>query len=195
MAEQRVTVDGQTYLLEPPFLLIATQNPVDHDGTFPLPEAQLDRFLVRLSLGYPSAEEEARVLDLLRQSHPIDQLQPVATAAEILACQQAVREVYVDPKVRDYIVALVRNTRDHLDVALGGSPRASLALYRGAQALAAIRGNEFVLPDDVKKLAQAVLAHRMILKPESRLRRMTAAQVVEDVVKQTSVPTLSKSGA
>jgi len=194
MAERRVTVDGQTYLLEPPFLLIATQNPVDHDGTFPLPEAQLDRFLVRLSLGYPSAEEEGRVLDLLRQSHPIDGLQPVASADEILACQQAVREVYVDPKVRDYMVALVRNTREHMDVALGGSPRASLALYRGAQALAAIRGNEFVLPDDVKKLAQAVLAHRMILKPESRLRRITAAQVVEDVVKQTSVPTLSKTG-
>jgi MoxR-like ATPase len=195
MQEAEVTVAGTHRPLGRPFHVLATQNPIEQEGTYPLPEAQLDRFLVRLSLGYPSAEEEARVLDLLRQSHPIDQLQPVATAAEILACQQAVREVYVDPKVRDYIVALVRNTRDHLDVALGGSPRASLALYRGAQALAAIRGNEFVLPDDVKKLAQAVLAHRMILKPESRLRRMTAAQVVEDVVKQTSVPTLSKSGA
>jgi MoxR-like ATPase len=195
MAERRVTVDGQTYALEPPFLVIATQNPVDHEGTFPLPEAQLDRFLVRLSLGYPSAEEETRMLDLLRQAHPIDSLAAVVSADEVLACQRAIREVYVDPKVRDYIVALVRNTREHEDIALGGSPRASMALFRSAQAVAAVRGNEFVLPDDVKRMAPAVLAHRLIVRPESRLRKVTATAVVQQILTETPVPTLSRNGA
>lgn len=195
MAERRVTVDGQTYALEPPFLVIATQNPVDHEGTFPLPEAQLDRFLVRLSLGYPSAEEETKMLDLLRQAHPIDSLAAVVSADEVLACQRAIREVYVDPKVRDYIVALVRNTREHEDVALGGSPRASMALFRSAQAVAAVRGNDFVLPDDVKRMAPAVLAHRLIVRPESRLRKVTATAVVQQILTETPVPSLSRSGA
>lgn len=195
MAERRVTVDGQTYALEPPFLVIATQNPVDHEGTFPLPEAQLDRFLVRLSLGYPSAEEETKMLDLLRQAHPIDSLGAVVSADEVLACQRAIREVYVDPKVRDYIVALVRNTREHEDIALGGSPRASMALFRSAQAVAAIRGNDFVLPDDVKRMAPAVLAHRLIVRPESRLRKVTATAVVQQILTETPVPTLSRTGA
>jgi MoxR-like ATPase len=194
MAERRVTVDGQTYALEPPFLVIATQNPVDHEGTFPLPEAQLDRFLVRLSLGYPSAEEETKMLDLLRQAHPIDSLGAVVSADEVLACQRAIREVYVDPKVRDYIVALVRNTREHEDVALGGSPRASMALFRSAQAVAAVRGNEFVLPDDVKRMAPAVLAHRLIVRPESRLRKVTATAVVQQILTETPVPALSRNG-
>jgi len=194
MAERRVTVDGQTYALEPPFLVIATQNPVDHEGTFPLPEAQLDRFLVRLSLGYPSAEEETKMLDLLRQAHPIDSLGAVVSADEVLACQRAIREVYVDPKVRDYIVALVRNTREHEDVALGGSPRASMALFRSAQAVAAVRGNEFVLPDDVKRMAPAVLAHRLIIRPESRLRKVTATAVVQQILTETPVPALSRNG-
>ncbi|MFN7806257.1 MAG: AAA family ATPase [Planctomycetaceae bacterium] len=195
MAERRVTVDGQTYALEPPFLVIATQNPVDHEGTFPLPEAQLDRFLVRLSLGYPSAEEETKMLDLLRQAHPIDSLGAVVSADEVLACQRAIREVYVDPKVRDYIVALVRNTREHEDIALGGSPRASMALFRSAQAVAAIRGNDFVLPDDVKRMAPAVLAHRLIVRPESRLRKVTAMAVVQQILTETPVPSLSRTGA
>ncbi|MFN6107411.1 MAG: AAA family ATPase [Planctomycetaceae bacterium] len=194
MAERRVTVDGQTYALEPPFLVIATQNPVDHEGTFPLPEAQLDRFLVRLSLGYPSAEEEAKMLDLLRQGHPIDSLGAVVSAAEVLASQRAIREVYVDPKVRDYIVALVRNTREHEDIALGGSPRASMALFRSAQAVAAVRGNDFVLPDDVKRMAPAVLAHRLIIRPESRLRKVTSAAVVQQILTETPVPALSRTG-
>ena len=133
MAERRVTVDGETYVLEPPFLVIATQNPIDHEGTFPLPEAQLDRFLVRLSLGYPSKEEEGKMLELLRHEHPIEKLEAVVSAADVIACQQAVREVFVDPKVRDYIVELVRNTRQHDDLALGGSPRASIALCRAAR--------------------------------------------------------------
>ena len=195
MAERRVTVDGQTYALEPPFLVIATQNPVDHEGTFPLPEAQLDRFLVRLSLGYPSAEEETKMLDLLRQAHPIDSLGAVVSADEVLACQRAIREVYVDPKVRDYIVALVRNTREHEDIALGGSPRASMALFRSAQAVAAVRGNDFVLPDDVKRMAPAVLAHRLIVRPESRLRKVTATAVVQQILTETPVPSLSRTGA
>ena len=191
MAERRVTVDGQTYLLEPPFLDIATQNPIDHEGTFPLPEAQLDRFLVRLSLGYPSEEEEGKMLELLRREHPIDTLEPVVSAEDVVACQQSVREVYVDPKVRDYIVEIVRNSREHDDVALGGSPRASIALYRASQALAAVRGHDFVLPDDVKRMAPAVLGHRLIVRPESRLRKVTSAAIVTEILTETSVPTLN----
>jgi MoxR-like ATPase len=191
MAERRVTVDGETYVLEPPFLVIATQNPIDHEGTFPLPEAQLDRFLVRLSLGYPSKEEEGKMLELLRHEHPIDKLEAVVSAADVIACQQAVREVYVDPKVRDYIVEVVVNTREHDDLALGGSPRASIALCRASQALAAIRGHDFVLPDDVKRMAAPVLCHRLILRPESRLRKVTSVNVVNEVLAETSVPTLS----
>src|SRR5262245_6950576 len=135
MAERRVSADGNTYALKPPFLVIATQNPIDHEGTFPLPEAQLDRFLIRLSLGYPSLEEEARMLQRLQKSHPIDDLNPVATAAEVLACQEAVREVHIDDKVRKYVLEMVHATRRHEDVALGGSPRASIALFRTAQAV------------------------------------------------------------
>lgn len=188
MAEGRVSVDGQTYTLEPPFLVIATQNPIDHEGTFPLPEAQLDRFLVRLSLGYPNQEDESRMLERLQRGHPIDRLAAVVSAEDVLACQAAVREVYVDEKIRNYILAIVRGTREHESVLLGGSPRASIALFRTAQALAAIRGNTFVLPDDVKRMAAAVLTHRIILRPESRLRRITAASVVEEVIAETAVP-------
>ena len=194
MAERRVSVDGETYLLERPFLVIATQNPVDQEGTFPLPEAQLDRFLVRLSLGYPGREQEADMLDRLQKGHPIDQLEPVVTAEDIVACQQACREVSVDPKVRNYILDLIHATRSHEDILLGGSPRASIALFRSAQSLAAIRGNQFVLPDDVKRVAPAVLAHRVIVKPESRLRRITANSVVEEILNEVSVPTM-KAGA
>jgi MoxR-like ATPase len=194
MAERHVTVDGETYALERPFLVIATQNPVDHEGTFPLPEAQLDRFLVRLSLGYPGQEEEGKMLELLRREHPIESLEAVVSAEEMVASQQAVREVYVDAKVRDYIVEIVRRTRAHDDIALGGSPRASMALYRSSQAVAAIRGNDFVMPDDVKRMAPAVLGHRLIVRPESRLRKVTSAAVVTEILAETSVPTLS-SGA
>ncbi|MHC4875800.1 MAG: AAA family ATPase [Planctomycetota bacterium] len=194
MAERRVSVDGETYLLERPFLVIATQNPVDQEGTFPLPEAQLDRFLVRLSLGYPGREQEADMLDRLQKEHPIEELKPVVTAEDIVACQQACREVAVDPKVRNYILDLVHATRSHDDILLGGSPRASIALFRSAQSLAAIRGNQFVLPDDVKRVAPAVLAHRVIVKPESRLRRVTPNSVVDEILNEVSVPTM-KGGA
>ncbi len=196
MAERRVTVDGQTYNLKPPFFVIATQNPVDHEGTFPLPEAQLDRFLVRLSLGYPSMEEEGKMLERLQHAHPIDDLGPVVAAADMLACQQAVREVYVDEKVRRYLLEIVQATRQHADVALGGSPRASIALFRTGQALAAVAGRDFVLPDDIKRMALPVLGHRLILKPESRLRRMSVAAVIHNILSEVSVPALkTRAGA
>jgi MoxR-like ATPase len=195
MAERRVTVDGQTYNLKPPFLVIATQNPVDHEGTFPLPEAQLDRFLIRLSIGYPGIEEEGKMLQRLQKGHPIDVIGPVATAAELIAAQDAVREVFVDDKVRKYVLDLVHATRQHEDVALGGSPRASIALFRTAQALAAVHGRNYVLPDDVKKMAHPVLGHRMILKPESRLRKLTPAAVLNEILLDVSVPMLRQADA
>jgi MoxR-like ATPase len=188
MAERRVTVDGQTYTLKPPFLVIATQNPVDHEGTFPLPEAQLDRFLIRLSLGYPSLEEEGKMLLRLQHGHPIDDLPAVVTADQVLACQEAVRDIHLDDKVRRYILEIVQGTREHDDVLLGGSPRASIALFRTAQALAALQGRNFVLPDDVKRMVQPVLAHRLILRPESRLRKLTPSALLHDIVSEVRVP-------
>jgi MoxR-like ATPase len=189
MAERRVSVDGTTFDLTPPFLLIATQNPVDHEGTFPLPEAQLDRFLVRLNLGYPTAEEEASMLGRLQLRHPINEIQNVVEAEEIIQCQQVVRSIRVDDKLGRYIVELIHTTREHHDVLLGGSPRASLALYRASQAIAAIRGHDFVTPDDIKRLAPAILCHRIILKPESRLRKVTSRAVVDELLETVPVPT------
>ena len=194
MAEGRVTVDGTTYDLKPPFMVLATQNPIDHEGTFPLPEAQLDRFLIRLSLGYPNADEESKMLERLQRGHPIEDLSAVVSAAEIVACQKAVREIYVDDLVRKYALDIVRDTREHDDVQLGGSPRASIALFRSSQALAAIRGRAFVLPDDIKRMAPAVLGHRLILKPESRLRKRTAAHVVDEILGEIPVPVATSEG-
>lgn len=190
MAERSVTVDGTTHRLHPPFLVIATQNPVDHEGTFSLPEAQLDRFLMKFSLGYPNVDEELRMLDLLQREHPVSTLKPVVGAEELVACQQAVREVHVDDKVRRYLLQIVHDTRGHEELSLGASPRATLALFRAAQAMAALRGRGFVLPDDVKRVAGPVLTHRLILKPESRLRKVTAAKVIDEVVAEIAVPTL-----
>lgn len=195
MGERRVTVDGQTYVLKPPFLVIATQNPVDQEGTFPLPEAQLDRFLIRLSLGYPSLEEEGKMLTRLQKGHPIDDLKPVVSAEDVMACQEAIREIHVDEKVKKYVLEIVHSSRDHEDILLGGSPRASIALFRTAQALAAVNGRDFVLPDDVKKMAHPVLAHRLILKPESRLRKRTPTAVVTDLVADAKVPITDKQKA
>jgi MoxR-like ATPase len=195
MAERRVSADGQTYVLKPPFLVIATQNPVDQEGTFPLPEAQLDRFLVRLSLGYPSMDEEAKMLTRLQKGHPIDDLKPVVAADDVLACQEAIRSVHVDEKVTRYVLEIVHASRGHEDVLLGGSPRASIALFRTAQALAAIAGRDFATPDDVKKTAQPVLAHRLILKPESRLRKRTAGAVVRELVGDAKVPLTDRQRA
>ncbi|HEV3438676.1 MAG TPA: MoxR family ATPase [Gemmata sp.] len=195
MGERRVSADGQTYVLKPPFLVIATQNPVDQEGTFPLPEAQLDRFLVRLSLGYPSLEEEGKMLTRLQMGHPIDDLKAVVSAEDVLACQEAIREIHVDDKVKRYILEIVHASRQHEDVMLGGSPRASIALFRTAQALAAVTGRDFALPDDVKKMAHPILAHRLILKPESRLRKRNASAVVKDLVEDAKVPITDKQKA
>ncbi len=190
MGEGRVTVDGVTRPLTPPFLVIATQNPVDHEGTFPLPEAQLDRFLMKFSLGYPTMEEETKMLGLLQHGHPVDQLKPVVTAEQLVTCQKEVREVYVDPKIQNYILQIVHNSRTDDDLSLGGSPRASIALFRTSQAVAAIRGRNFVQPDDIKMVAPAVMNHRVILKPESRLRKVTPEHVVSEIIADIAVPTL-----
>jgi MoxR-like ATPase len=193
MAERRVTVDGVTHELAPPFLVVATQNPIDHEGTFPLPEAQLDRFLMRFSLGYPSLDEELKMLEMLQRRHPIDDVQPVVSAEELVAAQRAVREVHVDEKVRRYLTQIVHQTRSCEDLGLGASPRATIALFRCAQALAAVSGRNYVLPDDVKKIAAPVLTHRVIVRPESRLRKMTAAAIVEDLIEDVPVPMLSNA--
>ena len=193
MAEARVTVDGNTHALQPPFVVIATQNPVDHEGTFPLPEAQLDRFMMRFSLGYPSMQEELRMLEMLQHSHPVDQLKPVAEANEVAAAQQIIRMVHVDPRVREYLLQIISQTRQHADLALGGSPRATIALFRCSQAMAAIRGRDYVLPDDIKKIIAPVMNHRLIVRPESRLRKITGEKVIEDIVGEIAVPTIEAS--
>jgi MoxR-like ATPase len=191
MAESRVTVDGVTHALQAPFVVIATQNPIDHEGTFPLPEAQLDRFLMKFSLGYPTLEEETKMLDMLQAAHPIDSVRAVVSAADIVACQRAVRNIHVDPKVRQYILQLVQQTRTSEHLSLGASPRASLALFRVGQAIAAIRGRSYVLPDDVKLIAPSVLAHRLILKPESRLRQITTTTLVSELLADVAVPVIT----
>ena len=190
MAEGRVTVDGTTHDLKPPFLVIATQNPVDHEGTFPLPEAQLDRFLMRFSLGYPNLEEEMQMLEMLQHQHPIDRLQPVATAQQLIVGQQAIKHIHVAPSVRQYMLEFIQQTRQHSDLALGGSPRASIALFRCGQAMAAIRGRNFVAPDDIKRILPAVMNHRVILRPESRLRKITADTILQDIISEIAVPTV-----
>ncbi|QDU93607.1 AAA family ATPase [Lignipirellula cremea] len=189
MAEAKVTVDGSTHDLAAPFLVIATQNPVDHEGVFPLPEAQLDRFMMKFSLGYPSLEEELRMLQLLETGHPVDSLQPVARASQLVEAQQAIRLVKVASPVREYLLQIVRQTREHDDLLLGASPRASIALFRCSQAMAAIRGRGYVLPDDVKQIVGPVMNHRVLLRPESRLRKVTPEYVIEEVVANTAVPT------
>ena len=191
MAEGSVTVDGNTYTLSKPFVVIATQNPVDHEGTFPLPEAQLDRFLMKFHLGYPAMQDELDMLGNLQMQHPIETLDAVVSAQQIVECQQAVRSVHVDPKVRQYILQLVTQTRENEHLLLGGSPRASIALFRASQSLAAMRGREFVLPDDVKAIAAPVMTHRVILKPESRLWRVTAEQIILQLLDQIAVPVIS----
>ena len=192
MGEGRITIDGIMHTLSPPFLVIATQNPVDHEGTFPLPEAQLDRFLMKFNLGYPTLEEELQILDKLQLKHPIEDLQSVVTGAELIACQQAARRVHVDLKLRQYILQIVHMTRHHQHLALGGSPRASISLFRTSQALAAIRGRNYVLPDDIKLVAPPVLNHRMILKPESRLRQITAEKIVGEILGELAVPIIEE---
>jgi len=193
MAEGQVSADGRTYELPPLFIVMATQNPMEQEGTFPLPEAQLDRFLVRLSVGYPSLAAEQEMLERQKYQHPIETLQPVIGAEECLALQRAVREVYVHEQVRAYLVQLVHASRRHDHVGLGGSPRASLALYRTAQALALIggrtvRGQLVVLPDQIQEMFPYVMAHRLIIKPESRLEGIDPRAVADDLIKSVPAP-------
>ena len=188
MDEQQVTVEGVTHALPAPFTVMATQNPIEYEGTFPLPEAQLDRFLATITLGYPSIEEELAIVNRQEQAHPIDTLSEVVSAEEIIEIQRSVRGVYVDDLIREYVVTLVDRTRTHPDAALGSSPRGSLALFRGAQALALVRGRDFALPDDVKELAKPMLSHRIIVSPAGRMRGIQSADVVESVLDETPIP-------
>ena len=185
MGEGQVTVDGITHSLNRPFLVLATQNPIEYEGTFPLPEAQLDRFLLKLSVGYPSQEDEGQILLNLQREHPITTIGQVVDGHRLLELQRQVWEVHVDDTVRDYIVRLIHATRSHTDLALGASPRGSLSLFKTAQALAALRGRDFVLPDDVKALVVPTLVHRLIVRPESALRGYTTARILGDLLKAT----------
>ncbi len=186
MEERTVTVDGVTHKLPRPFMVLATQNPIEYEGTFPLPEAQLDRFLVRVRLGYPLPDDEVEVLDRQQFRHPLDDLEQIVTAEELTEMQEAVKSVYVAPQVKRYIISLARQTREHPEVYLGASPRGSLALYRTSQALAAIQGRDYVLPDDVKALVVPTFGHRLILGPAARLRDINADEIVLEI--QNSVP-------
>ena len=187
MGERQITVDGESRVLPRPFLVLATQNPIEYEGTFPLPEAQLDRFLMRLRVGYPALADEQQILDNLRGEHPIERLGQVAAAADLVAHQREVWHVHVEASVRDYVLAIVRATREHPDLTLGASPRGALALYKAAQAYAAMQGRDYVIPDDLKVLAVPTLAHRLILRPESALRGRTAESLVAGVLETATL--------
>jgi MoxR-like ATPase len=188
MEERQVTVDGVTHRLPEPFMVLATQNPIEYEGTFPLPEAQLDRFLLRLQLGYPSPKDELQVMDDQRLQHPIELLKPVVKAKELLQAAQAIKQIFVAQAVRRYIVELTTRTRQSGEVYLGASPRGSLSLFRTGQARAALLGRDYVLPDDIKELAGPVLAHRLIVSPAARLRDLTPDKIVQEIVYETPVP-------
>lgn len=188
MEERQVTVDGVTYPLPSPFMVLATQNPIEYEGTFPLPEAQLDRFLIRIHLGYPSPADEVQLLGQQQTDHPIDSLRQVTDAAGILRLQAAIREVHVDPLVRQYVVELTNATRQHESVYLGASPRGSIALFRTAQARALLEGRNYVTPDDVKELAQFALAHRVIVSPGAKVKGATQAEIIAHCLQRVPVP-------
>jgi MoxR-like ATPase len=188
MEERQITVDGVTHGLPRPFMVLATQNPIEYEGTFPLPEAQLDRFLLRVKLGYPLNEDEIRVLERQQYRHPIEDLDKVVSVEEVRNAQEAVKEVFVAPPVKRYIVELTTRTREFPDVYLGASPRGSLTLFRTGQARAALQGRDFVLPDDIKALAGSALGHRVILGPAARLRDLSTTQVVDEILESVPVP-------
>ena len=188
MEEGQMTVDGVTYRLSNPFLIMATQNPIEYEGTFPLPEAQLDRFLIRIQMGYPQPQDELNILASQQYQHPIQNLQQVVTLKELLAVQQLIKDVYVAKEVQQYIINLITASRRHGDVYLGSSPRGSLALFRTAQARAAMSGRDFAIPDDVKALAEVTLAHRIIVGPAARLKNITSRAIVQDILQSTPVP-------
>ncbi len=188
MEERQITVDGVTHVVPEPFLVMATQNPIEYEGTFPLPEAQLDRFILRITLGYPSTEEELSIIVQQQIAHPIDELEQVVDVPQVLELQKAAREVYVDTLIRQYIVNLAHATRSHETTYLGASPRGSLGLFRAAQALALIDGRDYVLPDDAKRLAEPVLAHRIIVSPAARMRDASGRSVVQELLERVPVP-------
>jgi MoxR-like ATPase len=188
MEERQVTVDGKTYPLEPPFMVLATQNPIEYEGTFPLPEAQLDRFMLRIQLGYPEKEEEMEILDRQQFVHPIESLEQAVTVEELSAGQQAIKEIYLDSLVKEYVVDIVRQTRVHPDVYLGASTRGALSIYRLCQARAALYGRDFVLPDDVKALAEPALSHRIIVGPAARIKDVEPSAIVQDILDNLPVP-------
>jgi MoxR-like ATPase len=188
MQERQVTVDGETKYLPRPFLVLATQNPIELEGTFPLPEAQIDRFLIKLPIGYPTQDEENAILLRFERIDPLQTLLPIVTSEELLTMQKQVREVRVEASVRNYAVSIIRATREHAEVALGASPRGTMALYHCAQAWAAIHGREFVVPDDIKKLAPYVLTHRILIQPQVRLRGRKPEDVAAEIVDTVPVP-------
>jgi len=192
MEELQVSVDGVTRPLEQPFIVMATQNPIEYEGTFPLPEAQLDRFLMRISLGYPSFTDELSVIEQQEKTHPIDELEAVASPEDVIKLQKAAQNVYVDTAVREYIVGLIEATRNHEDVFLGASPRASLGMFRAVRGMAILRDRDYVIPDDVKELAYAVLAHRLILSPAARMRGLHTGQVIDGLLESVAVPGVSR---
>jgi MoxR-like ATPase len=188
MEERQVTVDGTTYPMARPFLVLATQNPIEYEGTFPLPEAQLDRFMMRISLGYPSPEDEITMMDSQQYVHPVEEIGQVVDFEELLEAQETVKDVYIDDSIKEYIVAVVGETRKHPDVYLGASPRGSLALYKTSRARAAMLGRDYVIPDDIKALAQVSLAHRLIISPSARIKNVDPKAVVEEIINSMPVP-------
>jgi MoxR-like ATPase len=194
MEERQATIDGTTYAMPDPFLVIATQNPIEYEGTFALPEAQLDRFMLRIRLGYPQPLEEIVILDEQKRTHPLDELEVVCTVDELRAMQSAIRDIYVDPTVADYIVRLVGATRIHPDVYLGASPRGSIALYRAGQALAGLLGRDYVIPDDIKSLAEPALAHRLIIKTSSSIHDIQSGNVIRELLDSTAIDGIRPTG-
>ncbi len=188
MEERQMTVDGTTYGLPIPFMVLATQNPIEYEGTFPLPEAQLDRFLMRIDLGYTTLQNEIKILEEQQLIHPILELEPVVTVDEILVAQEAIKHIFVSDPVKRYIVELVRETREHPEVYLGASPRGSLSLFRAGQAQAALNGRDYVLPDDIKRLAPYVLPHRVVVSPAARLTDVSASKIVREILDTLAVP-------
>ncbi|HEY7589686.1 MAG TPA: MoxR family ATPase [Candidatus Limnocylindrales bacterium] len=194
MEERQATIDGVTHPMPDPFLVIATQNPIEYEGTFALPEAQLDRFMLRIRLGYPQPIEEIVILDEQKRTHPLEDISEVCSVDELRRMQEAVREIYVDSTVSDYIVRLVNGTRNHPDVYLGASPRGSIALYRAGQALAGLLGRDYVIPDDIKALAEPALSHRVIIKTSSTIHDVQASQVIRELLDSTSIENVHPTG-
>ena len=188
MEERQITVDGVTYPMKQPFLVLATQNPIEYEGTFPLPEAQLDRFMMRISLGYPETDDEVTMLDSQQHTHPITRIEQVVSSDELIGAQTSIKDMYINDLVKEYIVRLVKATRKHPDVYLGASPRGSIALYRTGQARAAMMGRDFVTPDDIKALAMVTLAHRLIISPSARIKNVDPRAVIQEILDSTPVP-------